>query len=215
MHWIDRGPEPSTLQVLKRRYTSGWVEYFLHKRGVMPRDSRWRDYWPNMRQIFHGLCAYCEALCRGEVDHFRPKSVYPQLVHSWSNWLFACHDCNHSKRQQWPECGYVDPCAVPWPGSTDAYFRFDLRTGEILPKENLPAASKQKAQTTISALGLNHLHHLEARIEWLMIIEAVIMNEFGEVDYEGRKHIAYFASRTSRYSSLSRAWLSKQGIAYD
>jgi uncharacterized protein (TIGR02646 family) len=212
MHWIERGPEPSTLRTVRRRYTGGWVRFYRHHLGAAPSDSRWREFRLTIREIFHGLCAYCEGRCRGEVEHFRPKSLFPELVYRWSNWLLACHDCNHAKLQKWPRGGYVDPCARPWPGLAETYFKFELGTGEILPREDLPPESRHKAQRTICDLGLNDLQHLEDRLEWLMIVDAMILDHWGEVDSEGRKHVQGLSSRTSQYSSLVRAWLCEQGI---
>ncbi|WP_163865955.1 hypothetical protein [Myxococcus eversor] len=42
-------------------------------------------------------CAYCEDSCADEVEHIRPKSLYPEVVFAWMNYLYACGICNLHK----------------------------------------------------------------------------------------------------------------------
>lgn len=42
-------------------------------------------------------CMYCEDSAAGEIDHFRPKSLFPDLVFVWLNYLYACGSCNRTK----------------------------------------------------------------------------------------------------------------------
>lgn len=47
----------------------------------------------------HNKCCYCECFIEGsysDVEHYRPKSIYPWLGHRWDNLLFACNICNRS-----------------------------------------------------------------------------------------------------------------------
>lgn len=39
-------------------------------------------------------CVYCEDSAGTQIDHVYPKSLYPELVFSWPNYVFACGDCN-------------------------------------------------------------------------------------------------------------------------
>ena len=210
MHWVDRGPEPERLVEIRTRYTPRWVGYYRGDDGGKPSDSRWREFSQHLSDAFGGLCAYCEERCRGEVDHFRPKSRYPDLVYSWDNWLFACHDCNHAKRETWPSWGYVNPCATSRPARPERYFTFDVVTGEILPKEGLSPDCRRKAQTTIDDLRLNELHHLRKRCEWLKLIAAIIPDEAAEMTVERDELRAHFSSRLTPYSSVTRHWISER-----
>ena len=215
MHWVDRGPEPDRLARIRARYTPRWVRFYDSKAGDKPSDSRWRDFSGDLTDAFHGLCAYCEERRRGEVDHFRPKSRYPDLVYAWSNWLFACHDCNHAKGEKWPPRGYVDPCARSRGARPEHFFSFDLLTGEILPKEGLSRARRRKAQSTIDDLRLNEWHHLKNRVGWLHLISAIIPDEPDEMTVESEEQRARFASRTTPHSSITRRWLSEHGYRSD
>ncbi|RKZ79327.1 MAG: hypothetical protein DRR19_25120 [Candidatus Parabeggiatoa sp. nov. 1] len=42
-------------------------------------------------------CCYCEDSCADEVEHIRPKDIYPELVFAWQNYLYACGTCNVPK----------------------------------------------------------------------------------------------------------------------
>jgi 5-methylcytosine-specific restriction endonuclease McrA len=49
----------------------------------------------------HQKCAYCECNATEggyiEIDHFRPKSIYPESVFEWNNLLPSCRQCNGMK----------------------------------------------------------------------------------------------------------------------
>ena len=214
MHWVKRGPEPDGLERIRARNTPRWIRYYGSGKGVKPTDSRWRDFSDDLADAFHGLCGYCENICRGEVDHFRPKTRNPDLVYSWSNWVFACHDCNHAKGDKWPPRGYVDPCAGSRSVRPEHFFSFDILTGEILPKEGLTPARRRKAQSTIDDLRLNEWHQLRKRLVWLHLISAAIPGEPTEMTAESEKQRAHFASRTTPYSSITRRWLSERGYGF-
>ena len=155
MHSVDRGPEPVGLEQIRANYTPRWVLHYRDGNGPRPSDSRWKGFYNDLKEIFGGLCVYCEERHKGEIDHFRPKSLHPELVYSWSNWLFTCRSCNNAKGDKWPPGGYVDPCArsrAAWP---EQYFTFDTETGEILPKGGLSPRRRLKALRMIEDLGLN------------------------------------------------------------
>jgi uncharacterized protein (TIGR02646 family) len=42
-------------------------------------------------------CAYCEDSRADEIEHVRPKSLYPGSVFAWSNYVYACGPCNGPK----------------------------------------------------------------------------------------------------------------------
>ncbi|RTY78507.1 hypothetical protein EKA83_08815 [Pseudomonas veronii] len=48
-------------------------------------------------------CMYCEDSMGTDIDHFWPKSVYPDQAFVWGNYLLACSYCNsNQKRTQFP-----------------------------------------------------------------------------------------------------------------
>lgn len=210
MHWVDRGPEPPGLKRVRTRHTPRWVDHYRHKRGPKPNDSHWRKFHENLRVVFFILCAYCEELCKGEVDHFRPKSRFPELVYEWSNWLFACHDCNHLKGGDWPRGGYIDPCAESRAEHPENHFDFDLLSGEILPKNGISKSRRQKAFRTIEDIDLNAYHHLKKRLQRIRLISEIIDALPRIPASEASKFRTYLenlCSRQTELSSISRAKL--------
>ena len=211
MHWVDRGPEPDGLGEIRTDHTPRWIQYYTEGIGSRPTDSHWRRFHDDLKCVFGGLCAYCEEITKGEVDHFRPKSQFPDLVYSWSNWLFSCHECNHAKSSAWPAGGYVDPCAMSGPDRAECHFHFDTQTGLILPSSSLSPSRLQKARRTIADLGLNEWHHLKKRVQLLELLSAIMPGDPNGLTACTREILVHFASRRMELSSLVRTWLSEHG----
>lgn len=60
--------------------------------------SKWKSAKARVRAESDKKCAYCEAststVAHGDVEHFRPKSIYWWLAYHFDNYLFACQICN-------------------------------------------------------------------------------------------------------------------------
>ena len=208
MRWVDRGPEPDGVADYALRFTQGWVEHFQNLvRGQPPCDRYWGEFRPLLGNRTNNICWYCERQCDTSaehggrsptVDHFRPRSRFPQLVYEWSNWVFSCHACNvENKKDRWPDIGYVDPCADNATERPERYFDYDTDTGQIAPKSGLSGNARRKASYTIRDLGLNRLDVMLYRQRWILkfrsdVLELPASNrqafiEFmtGEVPYAG------------------------------
>lgn len=128
---------------------------------------------PHVRQDFEYRCAYCllEELWAGgeenfELDHFRPRSRFPDRTDDFYNLYYACHPCNHLKADRWPtpelEQGgicLVDLCQDDF----EAHF---------LPQaDGTWAPLTPSAAYTIDAMRLNrtHLATLRALLAELLI----------------------------------------------
>ena len=212
MHYVNRRAEPKGLQSYRDRYTPGWVNHYARENGAKPSDSHWRKFHGLIEKNFFGLCGYCETACRGEVDHFRPKNRFPKLVYEWSNWVFSCHDCNHSKGRKWPDGGYIDPCARIRSSRPEKFFEFDLISCEIIPRNGLTPRHQQKAKKMIDDLHLNDFHHLKARLQWITVVSQVLNNEDkGDPDHEN--FIQLVSSRDRQFSSVTRVLLADLGYS--
>ncbi len=212
MHWVDRGPEPPGLERIRVEYTPRWVNYYREQVGDPPRDSRWREFHEDLRVAFGGLCAYCEEVDKGEVDHFRPKKLYPELVYEWVNWVFVCHTCNQFKGEKWPNHGYIDPCEeFPLP-QIETCFEFDLATGRIQAKPDLPVLENSKAQALIDDLRLNAFHHLQRRRTLVELLH-VVLQESLDLHSSTMENVRLLrTARTAELSSLTRAWFNAQEL---
>lgn len=70
----------------------------------------WKKAKPVLKEETHGKCCYCEAdtatVAHGDVEHFRPKSVYWWLALCIDNYTFSCQICNQSyKGNEFPVVG--------------------------------------------------------------------------------------------------------------
>lgn len=105
-------------------------------------------------------CAYCECKLQKadsycEVEHFYPKSIYPNKVIDWDNLLPSCKRCNISKSDH------------------DTGKEKIINPYEDLPKEHLciqvcrlyPKNESQVGRSTIDILNLNDLRLCKPRFE--------------------------------------------------
>jgi hypothetical protein len=63
-------------------------------------STYWKKAKAQLKAESGGKCAYCEAptstVAHGDVEHFRPKSVYWWLAYCYDNYLYACQICNET-----------------------------------------------------------------------------------------------------------------------
>ncbi len=91
---------------------------------VLPKVGKKKDFPPVWRRkkyvkkalskMSKGHCAYCQTYnaggAWGDVEHFRPKSLFPNLAYDWDNYFYSCTICNNKKLDSWPATGsYVRP----------------------------------------------------------------------------------------------------------
>jgi hypothetical protein len=133
------------------------------------------------------------------VDHFRPKSRFPQYVYGWSNWMFSCHDCNNSKGEKWPAGGYIDPCARKRSSWPEQFFDFDLKTGEITPKVGLSRRRWDKARTMIDDLALNAFHHLRKRFERISLPSEVLRGNIPDDPFHKKDFLRRVSARSAQF----------------
>ncbi len=150
------------------------------KRGDCPEflthstsETRYRDknvvgvLW----EMQHGKCCYCEMRLPPEgamknVEHFRPKSIFPSLKNEWNYLLLACVQCNVQKSDKFPviintngnpeivdfqeqhEPAIIDPCEINPEEHID--FVLDKDDDPIIREKN----GSLKGRATIDTIGL-------------------------------------------------------------
>lgn len=214
MHWVDRGPEPRGLEAIRTQYTAGWLHRYQDGKGRRPNDTRWRDFRETLREVFGGLCGYCEERTKGEVDHFHPVSRFPAQVYQWSNWIFSCPTCNRAKGDKWPSSDYVDPCADSENERPEIYFTFDTTDGTIRPRTGLSPECHTRAATMITDLNLNGHHHILNRIaavRKLSQMERISVSGHHLSQEILTKTFLRLSSRKEPWSSIVRVWMLEQG----
>jgi uncharacterized protein (TIGR02646 family) len=124
-------------------------------------------------------CCYCEDSFANQVEHIKPKDLYPEETFLWKNYVYACSRCNGPKNNKFAVFSsatglFVDvtparkakPRVRPEEGSQVlinprwedplAFMALDLNnTFRFVPIK--PAGSKdyERAKYTIEVLGLN------------------------------------------------------------
>ena len=214
MHWVDRGPEPHGLEEVRIRYTPGWVSHCRDDGAEKPSDSLWGRFRDCLRPHFYSICGYCEEevdQSRESVDHFRPKTKFPVLVYEWSNWVFACRECNNSKGDKWPDGGYVDPCACSMSERPENFFDFDLDTGSIIPLSPLSEERHSKSWNTIEDIGLNDSEHLRKRIARIELVKLLLSFSADTPHPYIEQYTRRLTDRDRELSSLTRKMLGEYG----
>ena len=107
-------------------------------------------------------CAFCE--CKPaeggniEVEHFLPKSKYPNLTFEWNNFLPSCRKCNGSKLYH--DTGNF-PIINPYETNPDQVFIYsDIRI--------LPINDNDVGKETIVVCGLNSVRLMKPRADILI-----------------------------------------------
>lgn len=146
-----------------------------------------------------GKCAFCECIpSEGgniEIEHFKPKSKYPELTFEWDNFLPSCRKCNGSKDSH--DTG-VDPIINPY--DIDPKNAFYFNDIEIKASDN---SMKQLAEQTIEVCGLNTVRLWKPRAE--ILISLRIFSRSIEEATEELANADTERKRTNRVKKLREA----------
>lgn len=128
-------------------------------------------------------CGYCEDSVADEVEHIKPKSLYPEATFVWLNYLYACGSCNTRKNNKFAvfdsQTGkLVDvqrkPRAPMIPPRSGTPVLIDPRTEDpcdflwlelqstfyFFPRQGIEPVAKERAKYTIDILKLNDRAYL-------------------------------------------------------
>lgn len=111
-------------------------------------------------------CMFCSSNESSDIDHLKPKSVFPGQTFDWENLLWVCAVCNRYKGDRYPpitEPGpeILDPAGVnPW----DHLF-IDRVTGLLVGVWRIEInAPDERAESTIRIVNLNREALQERRL---------------------------------------------------
>lgn len=123
-------------------------------------------------------CVYCEDSYADEVEHIKPKDLYPEETFIWGNYIYACGPCNGPKNNHFAVFASgsgvftdvtrkrFDPVVEPEPGSPVLinprwedplqFMELDLLgTFIFLPTKPKGSTDYNRAEYTIQVLRLN------------------------------------------------------------
>jgi len=101
-------------------------------------------------------CMFCSGSEASDVEHYRPKSIFPQVAMNWENYLWSCTPCNRGKLNRFPpDTGPGSKFVNPLYENVWDFFFIDS-FGILTPRFNRIAnAQNQRAVTTRDFLSLN------------------------------------------------------------
>ncbi len=176
---VHRVPSPSILtrnSVLWRdTYLTARQTYLanpttINRRRVVVAENKYnhQQIKAALRLMFSDKCAYCESHIThvdfGDIEHFRPKSLFPQLCFEWDNMLLGCSVCNSPrfKGANFPEATVNGLIVNPVTEDPNDFFsfEFDGETGTANVIDKNP-----RGETTKNLLGLNRPELIRHRSE--------------------------------------------------
>ncbi len=153
------------------RNAEAWTNHYIKQRKSNNNYWNWhtdnyerveRILTPILSNISNFHCSYCgiyplkQNVGGRSIDHFKPKSEFPELAFEWTNLFIACPDCQNIKGNNYPleiEPLKPDSCHYHF----DYWFEIDwtINKNYIIPNKDRNDTEKKIAQETINWLGLN------------------------------------------------------------
>lgn len=139
--------------------------------------NRRKVLFSKLRSMASGLerCMYCEDSGGTDIEHFRPKSVYPHQAFQWENYLLACSHCNsNEKRNRFPLLdnglpALIDPTVI----DPSVHLIFSPTTGRYEARDDDIIAKK-----SIEVFGLNRQVCTQGRQDmWLNLLDFIATYE--------------------------------------
>lgn len=207
---VERGPEPDGFA----ERAANWRRRFEEAHRQNPKLTA-GQFWSRVRaeirddaqalyEAFHGKCAFCEAkmahVSHPHVEHYRPKSRFPDLMFDWQNWLLSCGRCNDAKWAHFPDCDN-QPCLLD-PANEDPAMHLDFSRTMVLGKT-------LRGEETIRLVGLNRSPLEDKRAEWLMRIDQLLLLCCCMPDAfaEARELLIWAMQEDAPFSAMTRCYL--------
>jgi uncharacterized protein (TIGR02646 family) len=171
---LQRNTKPSILDANESRWKQALLNAVSQYGSFkdIPEDTkekllahyRHKDIQSALTESSSGKCAFCECIpSEGgniEIEHFKPKSIYPDLTFDWTNLLPSCRKCNGSKSNHDTA---TEPIVNPY--DTDPADIFYYEDISIKAKTN---AHFETANRTIEVCGLENIRLWKPRADILV-----------------------------------------------
>lgn len=225
MIFVDRIDEPASLIANKvswlNSYLTAIANYVANptinnKRVKTLAENKYRqlDIKTSLKNMFEGKCAYCEShlahVSYGHIEHFKPKSSYPQDCFNWNNLLLGCEICNGTqyKSTHFPLANENGPIVDPT--SDDPNNFFDFEYDPITGLANVLGKNDRGIKTE-SLLGLNRPDLIKHRSRIVRRI-AFVAIKASKGDNEAIIEMRRLVEKDEEYSAFSIALTKKFGL---
>jgi hypothetical protein len=147
---VARQPEPATFATQVRNPGRAFLRH-----TPRPNREEWKkgQFWiaclPDLRTSYRHICAYCcfWLTMDSSVDHYLPKSAYPNQAYEWTNFRLAHPKLNGYKADK---IGLLDPFTIQ-PG----WFILDFANCHVKPNPATTKPVQDSVTHTIKELKLN------------------------------------------------------------
>ena len=162
---VDLMPEPPDFDSKVRQPGNAFLEAHPTPTG---KELKKRNYWNRcslqLYRSYHGICAYTGlwfsiGTTDVSVDHYYPKSLYPEKAYEWDNYRLTTQKMNGYKGEKI----VLDPFAIK---NGDIVLEFPSCL--VKPRKSMTPAEKSKAKSTIQILHLNVEEQIAARCAIVM-----------------------------------------------
>lgn len=115
------------------------------------------DAKPHLSENIGNNCSYCEKSFQDDyrdlqVEHIKPKCIYPNLKTSWNNFLLSCSTCNG--RDNKGDKDVPKDCHLPHLNNTFLSFKY-MPGGVVIVNPALNGNSKNNAEVLYNLVGLD------------------------------------------------------------
>ncbi len=156
---------------------------FKEKRETNPSHSfSWRNFKgqsirthliPVLEEMTKNHCSFCDGYplgteSRQTIEHFRPKSRFPELAYQWENLFLCCDVCQSSKQEEFDE-KLLKPDDPDYCFSD--FFTCNFKSGIIEPNPQATQEKQERARITIKLYDLNSTLRSQSRLRQLKKFE--------------------------------------------
>lgn len=194
---IDLQPEPEAFNDEVRRPGNEFLEKCPHPVGDDWRKNRyWNRCSDDLYREYNGICAYTgqwfsKSVSSVSVDHFLPKSIYPEMAYEWENYRLTYQMMNSFKGDKIT----LDPFKIQ-----NGDIVLDFPSCLVKPRRDATDEFKKDAWFTINTLKLNHEIQVSHRYEVVANYAAGnVTRHFLEQKYP---FIAHELERQDMYSKI-------------
>lgn len=223
---ITRTGKPNVLEL----NAENWTEEYLKAKEKYTNDStqenkkafeRIEKRYNNLevkdalKIMFKKKCAFCEShithVDYGQIEHFKPKSKYPELCFEWKNFLLSCAICNGAgnKGNKFPLEADGGPFVNPIDEIPEDFFKFEY---DKVTKSFMIFPKNRRALTTIKNLGLNRDDLAENRTNELSKIIYILEKVLGQNEVEVFNNFINLFSAKDQYFAFIKTIFAKVKI---
>lgn len=216
MIFVNRTTKPQILEDNAESWTKDYLEARdvvaanptdANKKAATAIENRYNktQVKDNLKVMFNHKCAFCESKIThvdyGQIEHFKPKSLYPDLCFEWNNFLLSCSICNGkgNKGDKFPLAHEGGPFINPTEENPDDFFRFEYDT---VLKKFVVFPKNDRAKKMLEIIKLNREELANERTRELSKIVSTI-NRIVENDTTKLEIFkGYFSSNDPYYAFI-------------